>query len=633
MNYAEDRLDRRARIDSYNDNGKQNEQQPSPLWLDFSSALRQVPLDHTRIASCLKDAGWNAHAIFHYAQAWLERPEDAEAAADYCQMVELAGYPATALVALMVYRSAIVPLRLSVSSSTESVSTCPEQNVESNETSDYKYSSAEVDQDPFWLHRRRHQRRNQHCGCGLEGCGAAECYFVVKGDGGDALDLLAPVLGAVDEYLATLSHRYPQPQVPSAHEILGQRTDHRAHQQVQIDPCAMIRPPLPKLFTFWTTPPQKDEEDTTMEKIAPRSLPLPFQLLAVKLFYLVLPAVAIEAVVRMKVVDDEASRKHFKSHRAFYIFILSLTLGERIKPERRRQLQYSHDPLWDKLWKSSQLSGNKTMETFRNEWHFLLYNLERNGCGSEHIMAPIWLPPPFVSPVSRPLYFVGDSHVLSLAWQTLQLSTETTQQHQILVVPALVTGLKAWHVRKETNFFTHTCLHTWLSRLPDRVLAISAGEIDCREGMGGPLLAGYTSCTTTTVLEHVQRTVRAYCTALAEQRWVVVLPVAPHLHRKGGRVAGQASRRDTMRVWNQELRRCIGSKACDGRLFLLDYSDQLLLAHHTKGGTDGSYTLHPLFNADGTHLNAAFAPILSEALSSAIQGSAELSRLVCGTDL
>ena len=590
MNYAEDRLDRRARVV---DDGSS----ASPLWLDFRQGLRES--DHRRIACSLKDAGWNAHAVFHYAQAWLEHPADAEVAADYCQMVELAGYPATALVSLLVYRLSI-PLRRPANTTTTS------------SRKDSGYASAAVDSDPMWL-LRSDKRKNQHCGCGLEACGASECYFVVSQNETSTEDVggLSLILEAVQDFISSMQQRYRQ-EVPTSHSILGDLAEQKRRKRYgnSKNPCDAVHPPLPSLFMFWE---QEELRDGRFGDY--RSLPLSFQLLAVKLLYLVMPAVAVEAVVRMTVEDTSPLlRGRFKSHRAFYVFILSLTLGERIKPGRRRRLPYSHEPLWDRLWAATSDPGKSTKTTdtrFMMQFQILVRSLESGNGGAEHSIGPLWLPPPFVPRMAIPLYFLGDSHVLSMAWQTLQLPNNT----HVLVVPALVTGIKAWHVRNETRFFTHTCFQTWLSRLPP-LIAVSAGEIDCREGMGGPLLEGYT---TICCRDHVQKTVHAYVAALREiRRTCLVVPVAPHLHRKGN-VDGQASRRETMRVWNQELREVLPatSEATDedNELFLLDYADRLL------AGGDDSYTLNPLFNADGTHLNAAFAPVLAASIETVMDRS------------
>ena len=52
--------------------------------------------------------------------------------------------------------------------------------------------------------------------------------------------------------------------------------------------------------------------------------------------------------------------------------------------------------------------------------------------------------------MGEPLYFVGDSHVLSCAWCPLQVAGQRRYIH-----PLLVTGLKAWHLRHGHRYGTY----------------------------------------------------------------------------------------------------------------------------------------------------------------------------------
>ena len=77
-----------------------------------------------------------------------------------------------------------------------------------------------------------------------------------------------------------------------------------------------------------------------------------------------------------------------------------------------------------------------------------------------------------------PLYFVGDSHVVPFGHRRLLGDRRA--------LSLVVTGLKAWHVGKEDVFFTgesfKRAIHLITSRGATDVV-ISAGEIDCREGI------------------------------------------------------------------------------------------------------------------------------------------------------
>lgn len=107
-----------------------------------------------------------------------------------------------------------------------------------------------------------------------------------------------------------------------------------------------------------------------------------------------------------------------------------------------------------------------------------------------------WPVPPVVSRAvvgypARPLFLVGDSHVLSYAWRTV-----TWQGEDRLLVPRLDTGLKvlctravavarvadlcvcvvqAWHLRPGTAFVTHSAWHVML-----RVRRCCSGRCCCR---------------------------------------------------------------------------------------------------------------------------------------------------------
>jgi hypothetical protein len=151
-----------------------------------------------------------------------------------------------------------------------------------------------------------------------------------------------------------------------------------------------------------------------------------------------------------------------------------------------------------------------------------------------------------------------------------------------------------------------------LLRQTTTTILLSAGEIDCREGIGGPLLEGYNNVD---YQEHVYRTVQEYTkavSALATQYslQILVLPVAPHAHRsdRNGKATGRAFRRRVMQAWNDELRKVL---PLDNRVFLLDYEKRL---RHEERTSSVGYVLNPLYNLDGTHTNSAILPHLEAAI-------------------
>jgi hypothetical protein len=602
MNYAEDRLDRRARHDAEGKN---------LLWKDYTEALQQGvgkgsnSINHELLANTLRDIGWNSHALYHYGQAWCEasaassavdlaasRDGDDDvrsngswkAAGDYAQMAELAGFPEVGVLALLVYRA-----RGDIHSPASSTS-----------------SSDGINQlDPSWLQQKEPSGRN--CGCGLPECGSSGHFFPGK----DTSHVLAEV--------ATYCHEYSERRAmtPIANEILGQ----------QLNDNILPDPDIPELLLFWRN--NNETTTTTQQQKLPKLLPLPcvLQLLLIKLLYLTLPVLAAEAVAYTKFDEPARLAADYKSHWAYYVFIRALTMGERSKPHRRRtDLVNAWDILWGLDHRHSKhhviapADEESDATNYRSFFTRLRSNIETSERTIQDPLPPLLWQLPHANRIAepKPIFFVGDSHVLSLAWQTLWIpdSTGGASLHPRLVVPVITTGLKAWHVRHSTRFFTHTCLKALLDRVSAPSIVVSAGEIDCREGLGGPLLEGYTqSCH-----EHVVQTVKEYINALHELvadpetavQQILVMPIAPHKQTSKGRVEAQAARRETSRAWNKELRSLL---PIEGSVFLLDYETALQVPDQA------AYILKPAFNADSTHMNAAFAPHLEEAIAN------------CGCDL
>lgn len=76
---------------------------------------------------------------------------------------------------------------------------------------------------------------------------------------------------------------------------------------------------------------------------------------------------------------------------------------------------------------------------------------------------------------TNPIYVCGDSHSMSPAWRTVGGRK---------LVPKLVTGLKHWHLRKESNFYPKASFHRVVKGIPKGSDVIFIfGEIDCREGL------------------------------------------------------------------------------------------------------------------------------------------------------
>jgi hypothetical protein len=598
MNYAEDRLDRQARDD------------PERLWCHCCSLTT-----HGKLATLWRNIGWNRHAVFHYSQAITQHQNHNHHVGDYAQMAEFAGFPEIAMLILLAYRS----------NCNFHPSTCDIVNLQ------------RASRDASWLQQSADLMDNKDCGCGMVECGKSPCHIAFSDRD------LEPVFSALNEYnrarLQMIRRRQQSTErteatmedLMTAHQIIGVKfldLKQRFPEKQDLDLSESISPPIPPLLQFWK------------QNNAYRSLSPVLQLLLLKLLYMVLPSLAIEATVYMD-MDEEILAKEYKSHWAYFLLIRSLVLGERMKPHRRKLQKYHHIPLWDRLWKTG-------VAIYSSDQYTLQYKNNNNNNRPSDLVPRLQalisflrgfdhdknnpLTPNLVWEPSfddeTPLFLMGDSHVLSLAWQTIQVPNHSDAfSRERVIVPLVVTGLKAWHVRPHTRFFTHTNLRIALQRLtankriPQTIL-VSAGEIDCREGMGGPLLQGYRES-----FHHVvQNTAREYVLGLYEMFipkypdiQILVMPVAPHLQCKTGRAVSRESRLETMRVWNQELRQLLPYR---NAIYFLDYVDELLARprSHSDDGTT-SYTLNPVFNADSTHLNSAFAPLLQQSLET------------CGCDL
>lgn len=79
----------------------------------------------------------------------------------------------------------------------------------------------------------------------------------------------------------------------------------------------------------------------------------------------------------------------------------------------------------------------------------------------------------------KPIYICGDSHCLSPAWNVIEWKGEKRTLY-----PKLATGVKCFHLRKESTFYPKKNFENVIQSIPkgsDVILLF--GEIDCREGL------------------------------------------------------------------------------------------------------------------------------------------------------
>ena len=278
----------------------------------------------------------------------------------------------------------------------------------------------------------------------------------------------------------------------------------------------------------------------------------------------------------------------FKSHWAYFVFIKALSFDENESHYDQSALFFNYslgDKFCDMAKASSKTQGN------------LPY---------------------------KPLFIVGDSHCLTYSWRTV-----TFQEEFRTICPFLVTGIKAFHTRRGTKFYTHTALHLAMAEMQKSgasELLFSAGEIDVREGISVAVDRGkYESVEVAT-----QQTATEFVVALEQlaevyQLSIMLLPVAPHANRPGksGRWKNRLERRKISVLFNQTLQRTC--KPENGVCFL-NYLDKLYASPSPKaqGGVVAKdpyadKVLDPIYDSDKTHLNRRALRLLDESLDCVVK--------------
>ena len=697
MNYAEDRLDRRAAgstigadLDAAHaalreagdalllhagaainstvvDTGTQHASfdVSSP---EITSILQQLRSAHELCGRSLRDRGLCRQASYHYGLAWSCDPTSSTGAGDYAQMADLAGYPEVGILSLLYFRvgggeqlDRTMPIRVEL----EAALRRRRRHGPTARGSTTASSTSNVD----------------HCGCHHPQCGSSPCHVVLP-TGSSNSPLLAELLSDLDEVaqLDTASASSPDcaaTATATAADILeGLSRAARAEKQSRrngrnssndnangnadgsttssssrstTDQSSFL-PPLdvmPPNLRFW-------EEQA--------SFPPLLQILLLKLLYassaggpfLRLACSAVpHLAVRMPPSSPLGQRlaRANKSHLAYYVLIRAVVLGERVKKHRRGTaggVPY-HVPVWDVVHgvdqrdvvvakvvegagapASASAEMAMTASSFSRRIQALLEDLtatsttDRSACTlppTSHVL-PSCLPAATSHP---PLFVLGDSHCLSIAWQTIKIDNPARRSEPPMLrtlVPYPATGIKAWHTRDQTQFFTHHNLRTSLQRLPPgcRTVLLSAGEIDCREGIGGEKLSGYNASCDDRVRNTVREYVRAAIQLAAEHNLqILLLPVAPHAFRnaKKGKAAGRDQRRERILLWNDLLREeCATSGGTGNEIYLLDYERDL---RSPDESSPVGFVLNRAFNADYTHLNSAFLGHLEAALGRCIE--------------
>mmetsp|Transcript_9559 Transcript_9559/g.17958 ORF Transcript_9559/g.17958 Transcript_9559/m.17958 type:complete len:675 (+) Transcript_9559:21-2045(+) len=664
MNYAEDRIDRKARhID--------NSSNLSPLEIDLyqaheylkqgqesnscnctsssSSSVRTKIKGHELAGRTLRDAGFCAHATFHYGMAWIlsyslknneldDRSygqdesdmgdEVARAVGDYAQMVELAGYPEFAVLSLLFYHCG------------GTLDIIEYERIHASYNRQHGTNNEQKKIMSFSL--------GMNCGCGFEECGASVCFVSKQMIGSKILDTILADIDLLEEYYHDLSERTLLNSKKSICasdilEVIAKSTTRMRREQGRTTDLDLSNhwDYIPSCLRFWSN----DGPCPLSPLLKILSLKILFSSPIASSFLFLACESLCHLAISLPLTSSLGRRMAttHKSHWAFYVLIHKLILGEKVKSHRRETIPY-HVPVWDIVFSLDQrkfhrqlLGKTAATPTFATaihdgtnmeQRHFTLGNHLRNLIAhinrvednvvrtSFPLPFPRCLPAEYRQDNIGVIYVIGDSHVLSLGWQTICISNQCHYFYRTLV-PATITGLKAWHTRTDTHFFTKYNLDRCLERLPKfcKTIIMSAGEIDCREGIGGNLLQGYQDeCD-----DAVRNTVVQYVTAIQAlaskyRLQVLLLPVAPHAHRshKNGKSLGRGLRRRRMLLWNETLREeCEKIDTEEQNVFLLDY--EVGLREENRESPVG-FVLNKHYNADYTHMNSAFLPLLEKSI-------------------
>ena len=234
MNYAEDRLDRRARYQEGvgEKSGDENwtstantvaadlnlahailDEAGQKLWqllcatnstlqdtgshvFDLSSPettgiLGQLRSGHELAGRALRDSGQCRHATYHYALAWTCDPTNYAGAGDYAQMTDLAGYSEVGILSLLYFRAGgqldqTVPLRLALEAAQRSRTSVEGQTALDGTSSNGDGSSND---------------NGTHCGCHHPKCGASLCHVAIPTNS----TLLAELISDLEEIVLDAS--------------------------------------------------------------------------------------------------------------------------------------------------------------------------------------------------------------------------------------------------------------------------------------------------------------------------------------------------------------------------------------------------------------------------------------------
>jgi tetratricopeptide (TPR) repeat protein len=199
----------------------------------------------------------------------------------------------------------------------------------------------------------------------------------------------------------------------------------------------------------------------------------------------------------------------------------------------------------------------------------------------------------------KPLYVLGDSHVLSVAWRSLHLN----KIGEVLLKPLVVMDCKIWQLRKESDFYTKVHFFHLLKEIPRQSEVIFIlGDMDCRQSILEVLAKGIA----TTMDEAIKIITDSYQNILlqvtAQKRFkkLYVHPVAPVVDET----------RWIMIAFNRAL---------SAKLIALRQRDPKTPLRWLHIETEilnlGKETLKEEYKLDGSHLHPRYMTLIEEAIN------------------
>lgn len=211
--------------------------------------------------------------------------------------------------------------------------------------------------------------------------------------------------------------------------------------------------------------------------------------------------------------------------------------------------------------------------------------------------------------LQKPLYVIGDSHIVPLAWSVVEVGGQPR-----VLYPLLATGIKHYHLRSAGDFYPKAQFANNLKRVPDGSdIMFVCGEIDCREG----LLVAVEKDVYRTITEGMRSTLKHFTSILPplfKQRRmgnVYVHPVLPMLDETRPIVL------EYNRLYKESVTACERKKEKEkwggGTLRWLDFFGELF--QPPDAGADGEEgQLLSGLRMDGTHISPSYVGLLQRNL-------------------